>query len=1669
MGGTPVHATSPITVLHCRDFLATVRSLRAGNRSEHEIVEDLLDQLDASGATRSPHLVVITGNLAERATPAEYGLAHQLLNALRDALGLESRRIVLVPGSSDVNRLKCQAYFLQCAADEIEPAPPYWEKWQTFSTMVRRFHGSELPKDQPWSLTEIPELRVVVAGFNSTMALTHQPQDEYGNLGPEQIAWFADQLRAEERRDWLRVGVLHHRPDGRDVGAGRLADAEAFADSLGSHLDLLLHGQPDEPATTVLAEGGAPVIGGSAAWQVVEAHPDHVRVRPLPAGPHPADADSIPLPLRSPRQPLQTRPPEQPSPLRRLTDQVAEVCRLRYPDTTVTLVPQPDSARVAYLRISPERASSDRGPAEQHPVGVCVSTPGEEDIEWFAGVLARFRTGGATRTALLVHADPAAGEELTASAERHGVTLSTFSDFQLGPDLDRFARHQAATLTSDPIYPSASYVPQRYTEFLPGPGATSEAPPSTDLLGWLREWVDAPRGRLVVVLGTFGHGKTFLLRELARRMHRDGSRTVPVLIDLRGFEKAYSLDELVAVQLYRRGQRQIDLDAFRYLRREGRVALLFDGFDELATRVSYDRATNHLDTIVQAAEGQAKVILTSRDQHFLTDADVLKALGAQFGADRRVVRLTDFDDQQILDYLTRQLPDRASAQSRLDHLRDVKDLLGLSRNPRMLSFITELGDEPLTTANDSRSPITAADLYKRVIERWLASEAERLARLGPSAPDERELLEAVTHLAFRLWDSPDDSLSVEDLDATAAALAQLTAAPAGETSALEPQESAHLLGSSTLLVRSGEGRFTFVHHSVREWLIARYLARQLTSGGGAAPGLIGRSMPPLMIDFLCGLAGPEFMEEWAKEVLASKSPARGMARNALEIISFLRVPFELPLLMPGADLRGNDFSHRNLVRADLSSTNLTGVRMVGANLEEANLTEANLTGSRMDEASLRNADLTAADLTGARLLGADLTGADLTRVRLRRAAMVATVGADPEELRAADTLGAALPDAVTAEPQIASSSIVNAVAVCHGLRLLAGGGEDGVVRIWDATTGTPLRMLTGHTGPVRAVAFTGDGRRLASGGDDTEVRVWDIATGETVQTLTGHIDRIRSLAYSPDGRQLAGAGDDETVRVWNTTNGRVLQTLSGHDGGIRCLAYRPDGQRLASAGDDETVRVWDTTTWRTAQTLIGHIGTVHAIAYAPSGDRIASASDDRQIHLWNVAGSTIARTLTGHTGWIRTVAFSPEGRRLASGSDDGTIRIWDSDTGQDLHTLTGHSGGVHSVAFFQDGPLLASSGDDRAVRIWDSVDGQLSRTVRGGAGDSRAICFSPRRDDPWMAVGSDDGSVRIWSPVAGHNPRLLREPGEPDSAICALTVSPDARHLAASAVDGTVQLWDLTTAVMIGPPLAGHIGPVGTIAFSPDGRLLASGGTDGNVRIWDVRRKGPAKAFAGQHGAVTSVSFSPDGNHLASGGADGTVRIWPLGQGRRQTAIRHANRVRAIAFSPDGRYLASADDDGTIRIRSTTAGEAQRVLSGHGGAVNTLAFAPDGTRLASAGTDGTILIWSVDSGELVATLPSRSGWIHSLSYTPDGRRLAGAGDDRAIRIWDTAHHVLHAILVPLSGGGSAVLLDGGQYVLKPEQTSDEYWYAIGMCRFEPGELDPYLPQLTRIPAGARLW
>jgi WD40 repeat protein len=95
---------------------------------------------------------------------------------------------------------------------------------------------------------------------------------------------------------------------------------------------------------------------------------------------------------------------------------------------------------------------------------------------------------------------------------------------------------------------------------------------------------------------------------------------------------------------------------------------------------------------------------------------------------------------------------------------------------------------------------------------------------------------------------------------------------------------------------------------------------------------------------------------------------------------------------------------------------------------------------------------------------------------------------------------------------------------------------------------------------VQALTVVSD-NLLASGGNDHTIRLWDLARGAEARRLEGHGDGVLALAVLPGGR-LASGGADRTIRLWDPARGAEIARLEV-DGAVICLAALLKGRLVA--------------------------------------------------------------------------------------------------------------------------------------------------------------------------------------------------------------------------------------------------------------------------------------------------------------------------------------------------------------------------------------------------------------------------------------------------------------------------------------------------------------------------
>jgi len=545
---------------------------------------------------------------------------------------------------------------------------------------------------------------------------------------------------------------------------------------------------------------------------------------------------------------------------------------------------------------------------------------------------------------------------------------------------------------------------------------------------------------------------------------------------------------------------------------------------------------------------------------------------------------------------------------------------------------------------------------------------------------------------------------------------------------------------------------------------------------------------------------------------------------------------------------------------------------------------------------------------------------------------------------------------------------VNAVAFSSDGKLLASGGRDNKVRIWNVASGAEIHVLNA-TGEVRSVAFHPTEPKLAAGtsGKDGRILVWNTRTGLEERTNFKHDNAALSVAFSPDGRWLvAGCGEPRNPRsgeiyIWETPTGKFSQLLLEQDGPVAALAFHPDGKTFASAGEG-FIRIWTIGDADPIKRWKAHRERVNALAFDKTGDRLASGCTDSSAAIWNWLKVEDPEIRRGHTGGVRGVAFTSDGAQLLSAANDGTVKVWPARGDQEFHALMGHRDHVSEVAFSPDASRLVSAGHDQTVRIWESARPDEHRQLMGhtGAVQCVAFVFDVKKDaQAWHIVsGGDDATIRFWDAAGLKEVDRLDTPRE---QVRALAVSRDGTHLAYAGV------WD------------------------GDENLPA------DITVLDTRTKKRIATLRGHNSHIASLAFRSDGLRLVSV-SSGEVKIWDIASGGEIASIKRTNasKPRAV-YSPDGKRLAVANGDvdkGRIAILDANSGKEEGILLNHSGLATALAFTPDGERLVT--TDGqlgapNIKLWDVQTGQEALSLRGPTGLVRSLVFSADGRRLACSG------------------------------------------------------------------------------
>jgi len=553
----------------------------------------------------------------------------------------------------------------------------------------------------------------------------------------------------------------------------------------------------------------------------------------------------------------------------------------------------------------------------------------------------------------------------------------------------------------------------------------------------------------------------------------------------------------------------------------------------------------------------------------------------------------------------------------------------------------------------------------------------------------------------------------------------------------------------------------------------------------------------------------------------------------------------------------------------------------------------------------------------------------------------------------------------------------------------------------------PIRAIEAHHGPVYDIAYSPDGRFIASGGEEGRVRIHD-ATGTVVREAPLSIGTVESVEFSPDGKFLAAGGGKGIVEIRRAADWNLESQIPAHNAGITAVLFSPDGRRLVTASEDGTVAVWEFPAGQLVRRSTPSGSPVESVAVSPDGELLAATNSQGMLR--------VTRLDDGEPAWeyaheqpARGVCFSRNGLELATACHDGLVRVFPRDSATPRLILQGFSEPVQSVAFGEDDQFIAAADKEGLMRVWDVDSGVLRDVARNPGGRVFALAFSPT--ERFLAAADRAGFVRQWSMSVLAQDRLSISTNQ----VGDLKVA-EAGKVLVAAYGSHVTCLDLgeTTFLKRRPfeteseffrvPLRWRIAR-GTKAVAAAHRLplLACGDGLHRLSLVELRSGSPRGALpiAGAGYSASAMTFSPDDAQLLSASFVRGVELRNLNDtaGAPRTIDAGTTEVGQAVFSPDGSQILIGGNK-TVAVYSMV-DHSVRIIDSPSFRVRCAAFAADGQLAVTGGQEGTLDFWSVPSWKKIRTVKTGASEVWSVDFAPDGRTLAVGTNNHMLELWQT--------------------------------------------------------------------
>ncbi len=291
------------------------------------------------------------------------------------------------------------------------------------------------------------------------------------------------------------------------------------------------------------------------------------------------------------------------------------------------------------------------------------------------------------------------------------------------------------------------------------------------------------------------------------------------------------------------------------------------------------------------------------------------------------------------------------------------------------------------------------------------------------------------------------------------------------------------------------------------------------------------------------------------------------------------------------------------------------------------------------------------------------------------------------------------------------SGINDAILSVDG-SIIASGGADNIVKIWDAESGQQLlKPLVGPHKQVLCLSlsnFSAERYLCLAASRDSGAYIFDLKSAKIKDILTGHAGSVHHAEFMLDSTKAATAGSDKTIRLWDLgrlKNYRTIATPSK----CHAFAFYHDYTCVATAHND-SLRFWDLRSGDNTGEMLGHEDSsgfaedipITSVEVDSSGTKLVAACKDNLIRVIDVRMARVLLTL-GAPGYEvgmnwANACFSPSANHVAAGGKDGAIYTWDIHREVFQARIPKHDAAVAKV-HWMEGRMVSCSWDN-SICVW---------------------------------------------------------------------------------------------------------------------------------------------------------------------------------------------------------------------------------------------------------------------------------------------------------------------------------------------------------------------------------